>query len=296
MRLSDIQVIISHPITKKYKAKGVFRYIKYGLMSHISRKPFIYTFIGNTKLALRRGNSSALLQYFTGLYDLDEMGFLMHLLRKEDIFVDVGANVGVYTILSSGVCGATTIAIEPSPSTIESLFENISLNGISDYVKVKAVAVGNENTSVRFTKNLNAINHVISQNDSNPDSIDIPVEKLDDITKNYEPILLKIDIEGYEMKAIEGSHNLLQKNSLKAIIIELNGLSSRYNFDEKKIHHILKETGFSPYSYDPVDRQLKTINNFGEQSNTIYIRDRDIDFIIDRLTTGSPFSVFKETY
>jgi hypothetical protein len=53
---------------------------------------------------------------YAGLHEFSEMGFLLHLLRQNDLFVDVGANLGSYTVLASAVCQARNIAFEPVPA------------------------------------------------------------------------------------------------------------------------------------------------------------------------------------
>ncbi len=54
--------------------------------------------------------------------------FLLHFLRCDDLFVDIGANIGSYTVLAGAVVGATCLAVKPIPSTYESLLDNIHLN------------------------------------------------------------------------------------------------------------------------------------------------------------------------
>jgi predicted RNA methylase len=64
---------------------------------------------------------------YCSLQEFEDMALLLHVLRPGDLFVDVGANVGSYTILAAGVCGANVISIEPVPSTFTHLADNIHL-------------------------------------------------------------------------------------------------------------------------------------------------------------------------
>jgi hypothetical protein len=52
-----------------------------------------------------------------GFHEAADMAFVLHLLRPDDRFLDIGANVGTYTILSSGVAQAHSITLEPIPAT-----------------------------------------------------------------------------------------------------------------------------------------------------------------------------------
>jgi predicted RNA methylase len=67
-----------------------------------------------------------------GLSEFADMMLALHFLRKGDLFVDVGANVGSYAVLASGVCRATTWAFEPDPNTVRSLKRNLAINNLND--------------------------------------------------------------------------------------------------------------------------------------------------------------------
>jgi cyclopropane fatty-acyl-phospholipid synthase-like methyltransferase len=57
-------------------------------------------------------------------------GFVLHLLRPADHFLDVGANVGSYTVMAAGSVGAFVTCVEPIPSTFAHFERNIALNGL----------------------------------------------------------------------------------------------------------------------------------------------------------------------
>src|SRR5207247_1315444 len=96
-----------------------------------------------------------------GLYDFEEMSFILHFLRPEDLFIDAGANIGVFTILASGAIGARTIAFEPAPFAYQYLSKNILLNNLSTLVSARNVALGNGEGKIRFTTGLGTENHIV---------------------------------------------------------------------------------------------------------------------------------------
>ena len=65
---------------------------------------------------------------YAGLHEFNDMAFCLHLLRSGDLFVDVGANIGSYTVLASKVAGANSITLEPVPQTFERLKRNVNIN------------------------------------------------------------------------------------------------------------------------------------------------------------------------
>ncbi len=90
------------------------------------------------------------------------MGFLLHFLRPEDLFADVGANVGSYTILACSAIGARGIAFEPIPGTYRRLVENIRLNHVEDRVRCMNLGVGAREGGIAFASNItDTMNHVL---------------------------------------------------------------------------------------------------------------------------------------
>jgi FkbM family methyltransferase len=219
--------------------------------------------------------------------EYEEMGFLLHLLRHDDLFIDIGANIGTYTILASSEIKARTITIEPVPSTFNYLINNILINKIQDKVEALNVALGSMKGKLKFTKAFDTVNHVATENETN--TIEVEVKTLDEILFNlHNPILLKIDVEGFETEVLNGAEKTLANNTLKVIIIELNGSGQRYGYDEVQIHEKLITFGFKPFKYNPTTRVLHKLDKFGS-NNTIYLRDKA--FIEDRVKNSRKIKI-----
>ena len=103
---------------------------------------YIIDFVGGTRLLVRRGMSGATGNLYFGLQDFQEMAFVIHFLRKGDLIADIGANIGSYSVLASGVSGARSFSYEPVASTVRHLEDNISLNRLGDLVTIRATALG----------------------------------------------------------------------------------------------------------------------------------------------------------
>jgi len=293
---SILKFISNHPLSKKHKLKAFTRFLKWQVTQTINPHAVVYPFIGTTKLWVRKGMTGATGNIYTGLHDFEDMSFLLHFLRAGDMFIDIGANIGSYTILAAGVAGASCIAIEPVPQSFEILKKNISLNKLPGKVTALNMAIGSQKGILSFTKHLDTINHVILDNDNKNGYplIKIPSDRLDAVlTGKQKPSLIKIDVEGFEQEVINGATTLLGDKTLQAIIIELNGSGGRYGYDEKKIHEQIKGYGFSSYQYRPFNRELVSITGF-ENLNTIYLKD--IDFVKARLRSADNISVFSEKF
>lgn len=273
MKLKTIKTILRHPLNQQNKLSALMTFFKRGVVIRLHHHPMVYPFLENTSLVVEKGMSSAELQIYTGLYDLHEMLFLTHYLRPGDTFVDVGANVGVYTLLAAGVAGANAVSFEPIPSTFAKLSRNVAYNVLTDRVDLRNLGVGDKEETLVFTNNLDATNHVVSdENELAGATTKVPVDTLDHLLTGKKANFLKIDVEGFEANVINGAPGTLGSPDLKVIIMETNGLSDQYEFGQNYLHNKLLSLGFAPYSYDAFKRSLQEISTTGAQ-NTIYLRD-----------------------
>ncbi|MCX6239090.1 MAG: FkbM family methyltransferase [Bacteroidia bacterium] len=218
---------------------------------------------------------------YAGLHDFEEMGFALHFLRPVDLFADIGANIGSYTILASGVVGANTLSFEPVPSTYGHLKDNIAINHIEDKVQTMNIGLGEKSGMIRISFELDTVNHVLTREEENLQYIEVPAGVLDDYCTEVIPALLKIDVEGFEYLVLKGGLKTLLSPELKAMIIELNGSAGRYGIDDDLIHNYLVELGFLPYTYFPFERRLNLLSTYKKNGNTIYLRD--MQFVAERV-------------
>jgi len=226
---------------------------------------------------------------YTGLHEFEDMAFIMHLLRAADGFVDVGANVGSYTVLASGVVGANSISMEPVPSTFLHLKDNIHLNAIGGKVSALNVGVGREHGVLKFTAALDTVNHVVAASEEGLETIEVEVKTLDDILEDFEPTLIKIDVEGFETNVIAGARKTLSNPSLLGVVMELNGSGSRYGFDEASLHAVMLDYGFTTFKYDPLTRQLMPNNRQSQNvGNMLYLRN--VEQVIERIASAPKFT------
>ena len=100
------------------------------------------------------------------------------------------------------------------------------------------LGLSDEEGVLHFTNSLDCVNHVVTNEDNQLETTEVQVRKLDDILNGRSPILMKIDVEGYETKVLAGAMKILADQYLKGIIIELNSSGDRYGFDETKFMRI----------------------------------------------------------
>jgi hypothetical protein len=109
--------IFNHPLTRQHRFSAFIRWLRWQLGSRIVSGSVVVRFVDNTKLVVDPGMTGATGNIYCGLHEAHDMAFVLHFLRKDDLFLDVGANIGSYTVLASGVVGAETICFEPVPTS-----------------------------------------------------------------------------------------------------------------------------------------------------------------------------------
>jgi FkbM family methyltransferase len=251
----------------------------------------VHHWVGGSRFLIRTGETGLTGNIYTGLHEFSDMGYLLHVLRNSDLFIDIGANAGSYTVLASAAVGARVYAFEPAPSAYDRLVENVRLNGAEVRVICLNVAVGRAEGVVRFTSGLDTINHVAAASEHGPKMIDVRVCTLDTALGSESPSMVKIDVEGYETPALEGAHQVLSSSSLHSVIMELNGSGERYGYDESRIMRMMSDFGFKTYSYDPLNRNLSDLGGKNLASgNTLFVRN--LDLVAERVATAAKVSIF----
>jgi FkbM family methyltransferase len=268
--LQTWQFINKHPLALQRRSLAIANWLKWQVSSRILKLPVIYPWIGQSNLVVERGMTGATGNIYAGLHEFVDMAFCLHLLHSGDLFVDVGANIGSYTVLASKVAGANSVTLEPVPQTFERLKRNININEISSLVDARCCAVGATSSIIKFSNDCDTTNQAIGD-EYKGTWIEVPVLSLDEILQTLKPTLIKIDVEGYEPKVIEGAKETLKSDSLLAILLETVN---------SEIENILKENGFIAAYYDPFTRKVSTSNANHVSSNYLWVKN--IEQIIER--------------
>ena len=255
-----LDFITSHPLSGKRPLAAVLRFARWQIESRL-KQDVEFNWIEGSKLIVRKGMTGAIGNIYCGLHEYADMAFLLHFLRPDDVFVDVGANVGSYTVLASAICGAKTLAIEPDPGTVRALQANIDVNQINHLVEVNVCAAGPSDGTVVFTKGQDTMNQVTST--SGPSTQRVKQKRLDDIVGAAEPTFIKLDVEGYEAQALEGANVTLSKHSLLAVATES---------ENDAVTRILERAGFGRYYYNPISRTLEQSPQSIKGSNALFLR------------------------
>lgn len=149
-------------------------------------------------------------------YEDRQLGALLTAIRAGacDLFLDIGANIGFYSVIVALNCSSEVIAFEPDQRNSRQLGANLLMNRLIGRVRVVTKAVSSRTGPIRFQPSPDASTGQSSIR-AQDDGIEVEAIRMDDLV-NHEnkTIFIKIDIEGHELEAIKGMSRLLARNKV----------------------------------------------------------------------------------
>jgi len=163
-------------------------------------------------------------------YDSSVAEFFRSHIRPGQTCFDIGANVGVYVLQFSRWVGPSgrVVAFEPNPGARSVLDYHLRMNGISNQVTVVPSAVGrNSGSATLYAADADGMSRLNAPNQAIADkvrAVDVPVISVDDYIRQsgIQPDILMVDIEGFEIAALEGARRLIQERRDLLIVVEMH--------------------------------------------------------------------------
>jgi FkbM family methyltransferase len=287
--LDTFRFLMTHPLTADHRMAALSRFATWQVASRLAPGPVAVPFVNATRLLVSPGMAGATGSVYAGLHEFEDMSLVLHALRPGDDFVDAGANVGSYTIAACAA-GAHTLAFEPVPETFTQLMDNVRLNAFDAQVTAHCVALGAGAGEMMMTTDQGCCNHVTVEDAPAGPLLRVPVVPLDAAIEGRRPVILKIDVEGFEEQVLEGAQRLLLAPSLLAVIVEVNGSGARYGVDDMSLHERLSAGAFHACMYAPRRRELTLLaERPSALGNVVYVRD--VAALRERVRTAPTFSV-----
>lgn len=244
-----------HGIGKFYPVRVVNEFI----FSHL-KTTFAET--EGHKLFLDSKDSLGLSIY--GIYEPFETELVKKEIKNGDVVLDIGANIGYYTLVFAKIVGerGKVFAFEPDPTNFSLLKKNIEINGYKNVILVQK-AVSNKTGKIKlYICEDNKGDHRIYNSHDGRQSIEVEVIRLDDYFKNYSGQInfIKMDTQGAEGGAIQGMFDILRKNNVK-ITTEFWPIGlKRFGIDPQKYLKLLIEFGFKLHEVDEREKRIKPVN------------------------------------
>lgn len=176
-----------------------------------------------------------------GIYDYNNMSFVQRVLSAGAVFVDVGANIGAYTLIASENPEVAVLSLEPNTTAFLKLERNVALNGRANVTAINRAASARPGTLLMTDNGADPTNRVVST-DAKGRIISVQADTLDAIcrARGVWPTLIKIDVEGHELDVLEGAGACLV--GVLALIVE--------NGDRPAVVDIMRRHGLrGPFHY-----------------------------------------------
>jgi lipopolysaccharide transport system ATP-binding protein len=244
------------------------------------------------------------LAHNNGVFEAEEVALCRLLLNKGDRVLDIGANIGYYTLLFGGLVSPTgsVFAIEPDAKNHHLLQKNLAENLMAGLVSAHQVALGVQAGSARLyhSDSNNGMHRLYASVCCTDDSTEVSVIAGDSL--ELAPLdLIKIDIEGYEPAALKGLSSTLAHSPNLKILCEFSplsiweaGFSPIQLLDEMQKHkfHLFCHApdGWHETSFELISAQLEKIpepaiasliRDFEQEKNNRSLEQRASDFLIE---------------
>jgi FkbM family methyltransferase len=168
-------------------------------------------------------------------------------LKPNDVFWDVGANLGFYSLITANILGVVVEAFEPHPTTVRRFKKNVEMNKKSN-IKVLNLALSNIEGRARFDPielhSSDGWAHLTSEITSG--TIEVETSSGDNLINKgvaLSPDIVKIDVEGAELLVVNGMRNALA--NCRALFCEVHPTITRYGSSAEDLKNTLEEMGFT---------------------------------------------------
>ncbi len=189
--------------------------------------------------------------YFVGDYEKNEIDYLYSVLQDGDTFIDVGGNIGIFSLNASKIVGkkGKVYAFEAFTPNYEKFSQHLSINHFSNVtLEHLAVADKNDYIEILYNESYGNVGMASSYLGNFTAKENVKSIILDDYVKNKKITkidLIKIDIEGGEFSALLGMQEILTHYKPK-IIIEINNIALKSsNHSEEELIGLLVNKGYS---------------------------------------------------
>lgn len=175
---------------------------------------------------------------------------LLSQLRSDDVFFDIGANVGMYTCFVAAVLSRDRVfAFEPHPANVSGLASNLELNGLSAQIQQCALSTQDGEVDLAVSNSEVGVGTHSATADPDGETVTVPSRRGDTLVQEGEirqPSVVKIDVEGAEYDVIQGLRETLSDDRCRLVYCEVHpGRNAASKDSSQDIQSILRGLGFN---------------------------------------------------
>ena len=223
--------------------------------------------VDNHKMYLDTNDSLGLSVH--GVYEPLETEVVKKIIKNGSIVLDVGANIGYYTLIFAKLVGnkGEVFAFEPELENFKILEKNVLMNNYTNVI-LKNVALSDSNGKTRLylSEERSGMHRIYPSHFCGEQYLEVNMISLDNYFKNKilekEISFIKIDVEGSEFGVLQGMKNLLDKNKHLKILLEFNPSGIKeFGANPIDVLNLLQEYGFNIYVVDKSKKDLILIED-----------------------------------
>lgn len=211
--------------------------------------------------------------YMTGTWD-EQVARVVRTLRPGDLFVDCGANVGFFSLLAASR-GARVIAFEPNPACHAALLANAKLNGFQ--IDVRKLALSSETgKAVLHVESAGNVGAATLRHTAG-DAMEVDMDTLDNqlVGQAGPPALMKIDVEGAEIRLLEGAQRTLAE--VPRIVMEVSEFSlTQFGGSKDRLYDIMNKQGYCAHTISEIRRSNSTTTAVYFQYDVLFAREQPV--------------------
>jgi FkbM family methyltransferase len=242
-----VRYVWAHPSNSGQRLRALLRAARYQARVRLLGRRTVARLGERSRLWVDPHRTAASMVLYANPPDRPEMLVWRRALRDGGLFLDVGANVGTYTIWAAEQ-GAEVIALEPAADTFGLLEENIALNGYR--VTAVRAAAGDHCGSARFSTGLDAANSLAADGPAVTDLVTV-----DSLIGDRRVTGMKVDVEGFEIDVLRGAARALADHRIGLIQIEWNQASTfAVGTDRRPVAELLAGHGYRLFRPDATGR------------------------------------------
>lgn len=233
--------VVASPVNRRHPVRAVVQTLKHDVLTKRMGRTIVVRLGDHSKILVRPGSTNAPHAVHRNPPNY-EMFVWKQWLKPGDLFVDVGANIGIYTVFALDL-GAEVIAVEPTPNA-DYLRENLALNGCTAQVVQKALS--DAPGRVRMTQGLDSLNHLLLDGAG---GVEVECTTLDLLLGDRVADGVKIDVEGAERLVLEGATRSLSEHRVRMLQLEWGTNRPMQTLSEGRdpVLRLLREFGYGVY-------------------------------------------------
>lgn len=196
--------------------------------------------------------------------------FIENFVQKGDTVVDVGANIGVISLLAASRSAKKVYAFEPDARVYSSLVENVEYNQALGTIETWPVALSNKNGRITFAPSATTETSHIAQTAEKGKSV--PSQTLDSFFSKKrvkQAQLVKIDVEGAEMLVLQGAQRILSEQRIDCLSLELNSKNTEYGSSHEAIIELLRAHKYKVLEFS--DASFRSLERLPQQTDTVNV-------------------------